>query len=217
MPNKEEILKHTDKLLATATGAGEDPNIISEGYYGTLQLLRLVHGGESVQQEQLEQAMDEAGKAKAARFHNLNQFVTPAVIGSLKALKAEVEADLIGSVAMRASGETLGDFLGLAKEALSDGGDAQKNVAAVLVAAAFEDTLRRLAAEKAGLTLRPKLEEVIGTLKMAGILAGASVPAALSFLKFRNDSLHADWAQLKPDVIGGCLAFVEGLLLQHFS
>ena len=49
------------------------------------------------------------------------------------------------------------------------------------------------------------------------VLVGPSVSTASGYLKFRNDALHADWKHIRPEVTGSCLAFVEGLLLQHFS
>ena len=120
---------------------------------------------------------------------------------------------------MRASGEVLGDFLGLAKAALDDGGDDQKNVAAVLVAASFEDTIRRLAAAKTAVSDRPRLEDVVRILKLKvnEVLVGASVATAVGYVKFRNDALHADWKNIQPAAVTSCMAFVEGLLQQHFA
>ena len=132
------------------------------------------------------------GRKVGSRAINLHDFVVPAVTGALKSLKAEVEAGLAGNIMMRASGEVLGDFLGLAKAALAEGGDDQKNVPAVLVAASFEDTIRRLAAAKTGVSDRPKLEDVVGILKVNEVLVGASVATAVGYLKFRNDALHAE-------------------------
>lgn len=219
MPSKDDILKRADDLLAKAAGASlRDTALINEVHQGALTLLRVVHGPGSVHETQLVQAMTAADKAKDGnRMYNIHAYVAPAAVGALKSLKADVEAGLGGSIVMRGSGEVLGDLLGLAREALATGGDPQKNVAAVLVAAAFEDTLRRLAENKAGVNGRPKLEEVIGALKSAGVLVGAAVSTANGYLKFRNDSLHADWQNVQPPVIGSCMVFVEGLLQQHFS
>ena len=69
----------------------------------------------------------------------------------------------------------------------------------------------------AGVTGRPKLEVVIGELKTAGVLAGASLTIALGYLKFRNDALHADWAAVDQASVGSCIAFTQALLVQHFS
>lgn len=216
--NTDAILKRADELLAILDNIDHDTAQVMEAYHGTLNLLQVVHGTDGIQQTQLTQAMEAVGRAKEfTRQINLHKFVTPALTGALRSLRSDVAAGLTGNVAMLASGMELGDLLGLGKQALAQDGDGHKNVAAVLVAAAFEDTLRRLAELKAGLTDRPKLEEVVGKLKAAGVLAGAAVSTANSGLKFRNDSLHADWQHVDRVTIGTYLAFVEGLLLKHFS
>jgi hypothetical protein len=153
--SQETILKQINDLLEKIQAAGNHPARIHETYQGTLTVLRAVHGPDSVQESQLLQAMTAAEKDKVGNwFFRLHHYVTPAVTGALAALRIDVEAGLTGNVAMHASGEVLGDLLGLAREALSNGGEPQKNVAAVLVAAAFEDTLRRLGEIRAGMTGR---------------------------------------------------------------
>ena len=123
----------------------------------------------------------------------------------------------VGSLALRGAGASLGDILGLAKEALEGGSGNSKNVAAVLAAAAYEDTLRRMAESFAGVTDRRDLQDVISALKSAGVLQGASIATAIGYLKFRNDALHADWAKLDESVIRSIIPFVETLLLKQFS
>ena len=71
--------------------------------------------------------------------------------------------------------------------------------------------------EFAGVTTRPKLEEVIAALKTADVLKGGQIATAQGFLKFLNDSLHADWANVDRSQVESCLAFSESLLLKHFS
>jgi hypothetical protein len=71
--------------------------------------------------------------------------------------------------------------------------------------------------EFAGVTDRPTLQTVIGKLKDANVLKGAEVGVALGYLKFRNDSLHADWKIVERSVVESCLAFNESLLLKHFA
>jgi hypothetical protein len=105
----------------------------------------------------------------------------------------------------------------LAKDALTRTTYSAIQVAAVLTAATFEDILRRLAGEKAGLTGRPKLEHVITALKDGDVLKGGEISTANGYLKFRNDSLHADWAQVHRFQVESCILFVESLLLKHFS
>lgn len=214
---REAILKRIDALLVVAQDVGSSAKY-SEAFQGTMNLVRAVYGLGSAQERQLQVSMGMAEKEKVGDWgHKLRRYVAPSVQGTLAALKDDIEAGVVGNLVMRGSGEVLGDMLGLAKDALGTAGDAEKNVAAVLVAASFEDTLRRLASTKAGVVDRPKLEDVIGKLKAAGVLVGPSVSIANGYLKFRNDALHADWDHIQPTTIGSCLAFVEGLLLEHFS
>ena len=46
---------------------------------------------------------------------------------------------------------------------------------------------------------------------------GGKPTVALSYLKFRNDSLHADWNKVERSQVQSCLSFAEQLLLKHFS
>ena len=111
----------------------------------------------------------------------------------------------------------MGELIRLGKEILEDNDEPSKNVSAVLIAAAFEDLMRRMGTELAGVVGRPKLEEVVRTLKDKGILKGGEVGTAQSYLKFRNDSLHADWTLVQRSQIESCTAFIEALLVKHFS
>jgi hypothetical protein len=129
----------------------------------------------------------------------------------------ELENNLVGSIRSSVQGELLGDLVGLAKEALSENTDETKNLAAVLTAAAFEDCVRRLGMEKAGVQGRPRLEAVLNALKDAEIVKGGAISLANSMLKFRNDSLHADWQQVSRAQVESCLALTESLLREHFS
>jgi len=85
-----------------------------------------------------------------------------------------------------------------------------------LTAAAFEDTIRRLAA-KEGIAHYDKLADTLEELKMKGILQGAQVGVAQSFLSFRNKALHAKWAEVDMPSVQSALAFTEQLLLKHFA
>ena len=137
--------------------------------------------------------------------------------GTVQNIKAEIQAGLIKGVRALLTGEIVAEFLTLAKDTSADQLEGAKNVSAVLVAAAFEDVIRRMGTEFAGVTTRPKLEEVINTLKQRDVLKGGEATTALGYLKFRNDSLHADWAKVERTQVASCLAFVEALLVKHFS
>ena len=130
---------------------------------------------------------------------------------------SQVDRGWDGGLRLQVTGEILADLTGLGKEVLAEQTEVAKNVAAVLIAAAFEDLMRRMGAELAGVNGRPALHDVLNTLKDAGALKGGEVGIAQSFLKFRNDSLHADWANVGRVQVESCAAFVDGMLLKHFS
>jgi hypothetical protein len=137
--------------------------------------------------------------------------------GVIQNVIAEIEAGLTSSLRTQVAGEIFAELVGLGKEVLADDTDPAKNVSAVLIAAAFEDLIRRMGSETAGVEGRPKLEQVIIALKDAGVLKGGEVGTAQSYLKFRNDSLHANWANVEKPVVQSCIAFIEALLVKHFS
>jgi hypothetical protein len=56
----------------------------------------------------------------------LVETVAPAIVGTLAALDQDICAGLVRNLAMRGSGEVLGDMLDLAKEALANGGEGHK-------------------------------------------------------------------------------------------
>ena len=87
-------------------------------------------------------------------------------------------------------------MIALSREALEPNNDNAKTVAAVLAAAAFEDTIRKMGATFAQIENRRDLSEVLLTLRKQGLLEDAPFTTAQSYLRFRNDSLHADWAKM---------------------
>jgi hypothetical protein len=138
-------------------------------------------------------------------------------LGAITNAKAELQAGLVGSLRLQVTGEVLADLVGIGKEILAQQTEAAKNVAAVTIAAAFEDLLRRMGTELAGIVGRPSLQDVLNVLNEKGILKGGEIGTAQSFLKFRNDSLHADWANVSRTQVESCMAFIEAIMLRHFS
>jgi hypothetical protein len=214
------IIQRIDELLDAEQPNDTGENIYAaavETYQRTLTLVTSLYGPRSHQAEAILKAADMARKEVGEVSYTFPRAIRPVMRGTLRAMRGDVEAGLVGNIERRVSGELLADFLGLAKVALADGSDGAKNVAAVLAAATYEDTIRKMGATLAGVIDRPDLVTVVTQLKNAGVLVGAPLSTALSYLKFRNDALHADWTQLTPALVGSCISFTEGLLLQHFS
>ena len=137
--------------------------------------------------------------------------------GTLEGIMRQINSGLAINLRSQAKGEVFADLVALATDVLSNKSDEAKNTAAVLVAAAYEDVLRTLAADKANVGGRPKLEQVVNELKTAGVLQGGNVNMAVSYLKFRNDALHADWDKVTSHQVDSCLLFVESLIREYMS
>lgn len=181
-----------------------------------VSLLTSLYGPNSPQLEAFNIAQAQIAKQsenpRDAAFYQGQQAHT-----TIKNVVAESESGLIGSLRAQVAGEILSELVALGKDTLTGGTESAKNVSAVLIAAAFEDLMRRMGSELAGVVGRPKLEDVLTALKNAGVLKGGEVGTAQSYLKFRNDSLHADWTKVQQSQVQSCTAFLEVLLVKHFS
>jgi hypothetical protein len=193
-----------------------DPQVAAEAAQFATSLLTNLYGSESPQLKSFRAACDALSKSKeglGGRAFELSALS----LGSIANAKAELQAGLIVRLRILVAGEILAELVRLGKETLEEKTDAAKNVAAVMIAAAFEDLMRRMGTELAAIVGRPSLQDVLSSLKDAGVLRGGEVGTAQSFLKFRNDSLHADWANVSRVQIESCTAFIDAMLVKHFS
>jgi len=209
--------KRVQELIELARTSGSDVMTrTNQVYQGTLTVLLTVYGPESYQIKTLQRIAEQT--ILRDPVHNQQaEVLTIHIMGTLRNLKAEIDAGFIGSLQKRLAGEVLTDFIQLAKAILDESGEKGKNVAAVLAAAAYEDTIRRMGAAFAGVMGRNDLEDVIKALKKIGVLQSPQLGIAVSYLKFRNDALHADWEKIELPSIHSVLAFVKQLLLKHFG
>jgi hypothetical protein len=210
----EDIKKRIDALLAGGRGSGDSDARSHELFHGALNIMVLLYGPSSTQvQNFTKEAEVIRGKWIGAHYLDPINLLSE---GALRNMKAEIETGLIGSLQKTITGDVLADFLQLARAALNEKGDDAKNVAAVLAAALFEDTMRRLATAN-GIAHIDKLQVVITELKDKGVLQGSQVGVANSYLNFRNSALHAQWDRVERESVASVLGFVEQLLIRHFS
>lgn len=184
---------------------------------GATGIIVLLYGRGSVQLSSFQAGVVAEEKRVAKEWHesqrgSMAQFFS----GVLSNVLAELDAGLIGSIRQQAEGEVLADFVALSRAALDEKGDQAKNVAAVLAAAAFEDTIRRLGAIHAGTAGGEKLADVVTALKTSGFLQGSQVGIAQSYLNFRNRAMHAEWDKIESEAVSSALGFVEQLVLKYF-
>jgi hypothetical protein len=209
MLDTDAWIKRADEVVASISNSN-----YSEGMQFATSMIAAFYGADSPQMKTFRETAQSFQKAQP---HILPFALADHAKGTIQNIKVEIQAGLIKSVRALLTGEIVAELVGLAKEISADQSDAAKNVSAVLVAAAFEDVIRRMGTEFGGVIGRPNLEQVINTLKQRSVLKGGEVTTALGYLKFRNDSLHADWPNVQQSQIASCLAFVEALLVKHFS
>jgi hypothetical protein len=202
--NAEAWLKRAGEVLAEAPPVSAIPFAIS--------MFTALYGPRSPQLISLQEGLEQSGRG-ASGHYGKQEYALNAITNTIEELKS----GLIVNVRTQVVGEVLAELVVLGKEILADDTDSSKNVSAVLIAAAYEDLIRRLGSEFAGVTSRPKLEQVLAALKNADILKGGEIGLGQSYLKFRNDSLHADWTNVQTSQIQSCAAFIENLLMKHFS
>lgn len=128
--------------------------------------------------------------------------------------KDDFDGGYVFNVDLRISGEVFGDFIALARQALSEG---HKDVAAVLACAALEDTLKRYASTNQLDVADKTMSEVINALKSAGLVAGAQKSLLEAMPRIRNAALHADWPKIAEPDVSSVIGFVEQFLLTKFS
>jgi hypothetical protein len=210
-----DILRRIDELLQISKDTGSEVHAnASELSQGCVSLLTLVYGGKSAQVQEFN------GKLAAILKENhgfKNHWTVTAAQGALRNLKREIEWGLTGSLKHQITGEVLTDFIHLARSVLVEQGDGAKNVAAVLTAAAFEDTIRRMGESLAGVIGQDDLSDILKRLKDAGVIQSPQVGIAQSYLSFRNHALHANWDKIERESIHSVLGFVEQLLMKHFA
>ena len=212
---KSALTARVEALLVLATSGQESLSNANQVLEGTLTVIRAAYGNDEARLADVRANAQAYFKTAPSSGSAVRHCVT-VCRGVLANLKEEIDAGLLDSLESRITGDVLSDLVNLARTALQESGDGARNVAAVLTAAAFEDTLRRLG-KKARNEEKDKLADTITALKDAGVLVGPEVGIAQSHLNFRNRALHAQWDQIDRTVVNTVLAFVEQLLLKHFA
>ena len=135
------------------------------------------------------------------------------VKGVFLAAKSDFEGGFGTTLEALVSGEIFGDFVGLAKEALSND---KKDVAAVLACAALEDALKRYAVGQ-GISVDGKeMTDIVNALKSKGLVGGAQKSLLETMPKIRNFAMNADWSKVTPQDVGSVIGYTEQFLLQNF-
>ena len=207
--NVEGWLQRASQFERRATASGFTSG---EALSFAISMASAFYGPDSNQVDMIKRRAESLPREKGNAYPHI--MIYEFASGSIANMVAEIKGGLVGSIRLGIVGEVIADLIGMAREKLAQ---SSVQVAAVLTAAAYEDLMRRLAQEKAGITSRIRLEEVIIELKDKGILQGGEPGVAQSFLKFRNDSLHADWKNVTEAQVSSCLGLLDSLIVKHLS
>lgn len=211
--NISVILARVETLLAM-TQQETSISIQNTLYHGTLGVMQALYGLNSSRECDLRSYIERLSeKTHPSNPHIIKQSIA-AIIGALTSIKNELDSGFLGSLQAGIAAELLTDLTKLARAVLDQDDDGAKNVAAVLAAAAFEDTVRKLATFH-GTPHQDKLVDVLTDLKAANVLQGAEVGIAQSYLGFRNKALHAKWSEVDRPAVHAVLAFTAQLILKH--
>src|SRR3989449_7197498 len=218
--NVENLKARVDALLARAAKQPTGSDAITaatELLQGTITIMHTIYGPNSAQEETLRSVTADRPTAKPLPLPLQMAWVVDAVRGALLNIKAELDGDLLGNLQKRVTGDVLTDFIRLARHVIEEQREGGKDVAAVLVAAAHQDAIRRMGVAHTKLAEGEDLAAVIDALKKAGTLVPPQLSVALGYLNFRNRALHAQWKDIDLTTVKSALAFVEELLLKHFG
>ena len=126
----------------------------------------------------------------------------------------DYEAGLMIELDTRVTGEVISDLVRLAKLALRE---EQKDVAAVSVAAALEDSLKRCARlHGLDITEEMSLTQVINALKSDGLRVGGQKDMVNTLPALGNAALHANWSEIVETDVASVIGFVEQFLRPNF-
>ena len=211
----QELKAESDAITFPRKGAHDNfaPNDVCFKWTTSVaSLIKAVFGDESPHVTSFENALK---RCSDLNYTNCSESNIKALQGIFLSAKEAFEGGYIfRDITTSISGEVLGDFILLAKEALKDG---HKDVAAVLACAALEDVLKRHA-QANGLNVDSKsMSDVINMLKSKGLVSGARKSLLGSMPPIRNYALHANWNKISEAEVGSLIGFVEQYLLYEFS
>ena len=202
---KEEIIEWINKILALGKSQST-AEIASELLFNAEGITNYIYGKNSSKYESFNSNI-----LKDATKHG-SSYSQVLILGYLKNLKDEILNGFVENQTKTIQGEIFGDFLVFAKEALDD----NKNVAAVLACAAYEDTLKKYALQNDIDVEEKDLSNTINALKIKGLLQGPQATTASSYVKLRNKAFHAQWDKIDKPEVSSLIGFTEQFLLKHF-
>ena len=185
-----------------------------EIYYGTISVLENIYGKNSSHIKELLLFNNKILAIKYKSVDGRDALLLKSIIGILSNLKFEIENGLLTSSEKNISKEIFIDFILFSKDQFSQG---DLKISAVLVCAALEDSLKKLA-DMNGLNVTKKsMAEVVNGLKSKGLIQKDKATLLEFYTKLRNKVFHADWESFDKSEIGSIIAFTEEFIRENFK
>jgi len=211
--NKDDFLKRINELLSLKWRGQQAFDILGEVYSGTIAIATQLWGANSPQVATVNNLRNDMQTSNWSTVTKAENIVLQCH-GALKSFASDIEAGRLSALRLEYQGQVFADILNTAKAAISEN---SKDVAAVLAAAALEDTLKRYA-EAEGIDVEDKdLTTVVNALKSAGLLSAPQSALLKGMVPFRNKALHAEWAKIGEAEVSGVIAFAEEFLIRKFT
>lgn len=147
-----------------------------------------------------------------------------ALIGAIKAFKADYEAGILDSLADVIEADIISDYMGQAEQLLGEGIPGQHDYvpAAVLAGAVLEDTLRRLCQRQSPPidTLKPNgdkktLDPLITDLQKANVFNKAKADQLKSWAKTRNYAAHGEFTEFNRTEVEAMIVGVKAFIADY--
>lgn len=184
-----------------------------EIYYGTISIIENVYGKNSSHIKELLLINSKILAIKYKSVDGRDAQLLKSIIGILSNLKFEIENGLLRSLEKIVSKEILTDFISFSKEQFSKG---DLNISSVLICAALEDSLKRIA-EINGLDVeRKSMAQVVNALKSKGLIQKSVSTLLGNYTDLRNRVFHADWESIEKSEIGSLIGFTEQFVKDNF-
>jgi len=136
----------------------------------------------------------------------------PKIAAMLRSLLADLDAGLVGKITTKIQAETFDNFLDHAV-AYRDRGEVPQ--AGVIAGAVFEDTVRKIYADKLGVPAGKKLDELIAELTKQKIITEQQARQARTAAFVRTKASHAEWRAFDMDGVDDTIKITKTLLKDH--
>jgi len=139
----------------------------------------------------------------------------PRIASLLRSLLRDINEGLVGKLQAKIRAETFDNFLDQAETYRNRGA---KDYASVIAAAVFEDTVRKIHADKVGgVTVGRTLDELISELTQNGVITREQSRQVRTAAFVRTKAIHAEWTEFSLDGVNDTIKITTALLKDHLS